>query len=223
MISRRPALVLVPGSWHRPSAFDLLRGELDTRGYATRTVKLPTTGPDPHGNLHDDAAAVNRAIEALSGPVAVIAHSYGGMPATEGTPDNVQRLIYMTAFVPDVGESAYTLLGMPDPESADGLFLTGEDPRAQLYADLPVEEGDLAVSRLVEQLHQPFVDHVTRAAWHTVPSSYIVTEQDNAIAVEFQEKMAGRTSDIHRIATSHSPFLSRPAELAALIDRIITG
>jgi pimeloyl-ACP methyl ester carboxylesterase len=223
MTSNRPTLVLVPGAWHRPSTYDLLRGELDILGYATRAVKLPTAGPDPHGSLYDDAAAIREAVGSLSGPVVVVAHSYGGIPAAEGTPDGVQRLIHLSAYVPDVGESMYTLHGMPDPESADGLFPTSADPRAQLYSDLPEEDGNLAVSRLVDQLHRPFADRVTRAAWHTVPSSYVVTERDNSMPVELQEEMAARTSDVRRIATGHSPFLSRPAELAALIDRIITG
>lgn len=61
-----------------------------------------------------------------------------------------------------------------------------------------------------------------RAAWHTVPSAYVITEQDRSPAVELQERMAGRAKVVHRLPTSHSPFLSRPAELAALLDSIAT-
>jgi pimeloyl-ACP methyl ester carboxylesterase len=64
---------------------------------------------------------------------------------------------------------------------------------------------------------------VTRAAWHTVPATYIITENDAAIPVRIQEQMALRAKSIRRIPTSHSPFLSRPAELAALLDEIATG
>jgi pimeloyl-ACP methyl ester carboxylesterase len=225
MPAQRPTLVLVAGAWHLPSTWDLLRGELDALGYASRAVKLPTTGPDPRGGLREDAEAVRAAIEAISGPVVVVAHSYGGIPATEGTAGlpNVQRLIYLAAYVPDVDESLYTLHGMPDPDSAEGLFPIGSNPRAKFYADVPEAVADLAISRLVDQLHQPFAEHVTRAAWHTVPSTYIITEQDASLPVELQEQMATRAKNIHRIPTSHSPFLSRPAELAALLDEIAKG
>ncbi|WP_433286506.1 alpha/beta hydrolase [Pseudonocardia sp. CA-142604] len=225
MTVQRPTFVLVPGAWHLPSTWDLLRGELDALGYASRAVKLSTSGPDARGGLREDAEVIRAAVEAISGPVVVVAHSYGGIPATEGAAGlpSVQRLIYLAAYFPDVDESMYTLHGMPDPDSAEGLFPIGSDPRAKFYADVPEATADLAVSRLVDQLHQPFADRVTRAAWHTVPSAYIVAEQDAALPVELQEKMSSRATTVHRIPTSHSPFLSRPAELAALLDEIVKG
>ncbi|MEV4756804.1 alpha/beta hydrolase [Micromonospora sp. NPDC049559] len=225
MSTERPTFVLVPGAWHLPSTWDLLRGELDALGYASRAVKLPTTGPDPRGGLRDDAEVIRAAIETIGGPVVVVAHSYGGIPATEGVAGlpNVQHLVYLAAYVPDVDESLIALHGAPDPESSEGLFPIVSDPRAQLYADVPRAVADLAIGRLVDQRLQPFVDRVTRAAWHTVPSTYILTERDASLPVELQEQMATRAKHIHRIPTSHSPFLSRPAELAALLDRVARG
>ncbi|MGV9915352.1 alpha/beta hydrolase [Streptomyces tendae] len=226
MTDQRPALVLVPGAWHLPSTWDLLRGELDTLGYPTRAVKLPTTGPDARGGLRDDAEAIRRAIEVINGPVVVVAHSYGGIPTTEGVVDlpQVQRIVYLSAFVPAIGESMYTLLGLPQPEEeVEGMFPIGPDPRAQLYADVPEAVADLAVSRLVDQRHQPFADQATQAAWQSVPSTYIITDQDASLAVPAQEQMAAHAKDVRRMDTSHSPFLSRPAELAALIDDIVRG
>ncbi|SHN47634.1 hypothetical protein [Cryptosporangium aurantiacum] len=35
-----------------------------------------------------------------------------------------------------------------------------------------------------------------------------------------QETMAAHTKDVRRIPTGHSPFLSRPAELAELLDEL---
>jgi pimeloyl-ACP methyl ester carboxylesterase len=143
MTAQRPTLVLVPGAWHRPSTWDLLRGELDALGYASRTVKLPTTGPFPRGGLREDAEAVRAAIEAIGGPVVVVAHSYGGIPATEGLTDlpNVQQLVYLVAYVPDIDESLFSLHGAPDPDSTEDLFPIVSDPRAQLYADAPEAVG----------------------------------------------------------------------------------
>ncbi|WP_127504847.1 alpha/beta hydrolase [Actinoplanes solisilvae] len=217
--------VLVPGAWHLPSTYDLLRGELDALGHPSLAVKLPTTGPDPRGGLREDAAAVRAAIEAVDGPAVVLGHSYGGIPVTEGAAGlpNVRHLVYLAAYVPDVDESMFSIHGMPDPESAEGLFPIGDDPRAQLYADVPAPIGELAVSRLVDQRVQPWADRTTAAAWHDVPSTYIVTTEDAKFPVDLQERLATRAKDVRRMATSHSPFLSRPAELAAILDEIARG
>jgi pimeloyl-ACP methyl ester carboxylesterase len=214
--------VLVHGAWHRPSAFDLLRAELDALGHPSVAVNLPTAGPDPRGGLAEDAAAVRAAIEAVEGPVVVLAHSYGGIPATQGAVGlpNVKQLIYVAAYVPDTGESMFTIHGVPDPEDTDGLFPIADNPRGLLYADVPDPIAEQAVADLVDQRVQPWVDRVTAAAWHTVPSTYIVTENDATLPVELQEKMSAHTKEVRRIATSHSPFLAQPAEFAALLTEI---
>lgn len=102
--------------------------------------------------------------------------------------------------------------------AVEGLFPPIEDPRAEFYTDVAEELADLAVSRIVDQLHQPFIDRVTQAAWHTVPSTCIFTEQDASLPVEVQEQMAARAKYVRGIASGHCPHLSRPAELAALLD-----
>ncbi|WP_326835003.1 alpha/beta hydrolase [Amycolatopsis rhabdoformis] len=199
-----PTLVLVPGAWHQPATFDRLRNELGALSYATRGVKLPTTGPRPCGDLFADAAAIRDAVHAVTGPVVVVAHSYGGLPATQALHD-VEHVVYLAAYVPDLGDSLYTLHGAPNPESAEGLFPTSADPRDQLYHDLPEAEADRAVRALVDQLHRPFADRVTHAAWQHVPSSYVITEQDRSLPAELQARMATRTNAVHRIASGHSP------------------
>ena len=218
----RPTFVLVPGAWHLPSSWDLTRGELDALGYASIAVKLPTTGPDPRGGLREDAAAIRAAIDAIGGPVVVVAHSYGGIPATEAVRD-AQHLVYAAGYVPDVDQSMFTLHGAPDPESSEGLFHIPRDPREQLYHDLPEELRERAVSQLVDQRLQPLADHTTRAAWRTVPTSYIIADDDHSLPVELQEQMAARTGNVFRMPTSHSMLLSRPADLAILLDKIASS
>jgi hypothetical protein len=45
----------------------------------------------------------------------------------------------------------------------------------------------------------------------------VVCENDRAILPEAQEAMSRRANRVLRMPTSHSPFLSRPGELAALL------
>jgi pimeloyl-ACP methyl ester carboxylesterase len=58
---------------------------------------------------------------------------------------------------------------------------------------------------------------LTEVAWKTVPSKYIICESDKAIPPSLQEVLARRAERVHRLSTSHSPFLSQPAALAQLI------
>jgi pimeloyl-ACP methyl ester carboxylesterase len=217
--------VLVHGAWHRPGSFERLQLALAQMGYPSRTVKLPSAGPDPRGGMPEDAAAIRAVIGRVDGPVAVLGHSYGGIPVTEGAAGlpQVTHLVYLAAYMPDEGQSMFRLHGAPDPEDTDDLFPLIADPRNSLYGSLTGDEAAEAIAQLVEQRAQAFGDRVTVAAWHTVPSTYIVTEDDRAIPAAFQEQMAVQAKSVRRIPGDHSPFLSRPAELAALLDDIVSG
>ena len=60
----------------------------------------------------------------------------------------------------------------------------------------------------------------TGAGWHEIPSTYVIAEQDAAIPPPAQEAMSGRAGSVHRLASSHSPFLSMPDELVEIIQSI---
>jgi pimeloyl-ACP methyl ester carboxylesterase len=78
-------VLLVHGAWHGSWCWAPVVERLDASGISSRTVDLPSVhGQDALGDLHDDAAAVRVAADAVDGPVVVVAHSYGGSPATEG-------------------------------------------------------------------------------------------------------------------------------------------
>ena len=224
MSTPRPTLLLVHGAWHGPAVFDALRAELSALGHSTRAVKLPTAGPNARGGLREDAAAVREAITAIDGRAAVIAHSYGGVPVTEAAAlPSVDHLVYLAAYQLDRGESVGSFHGLPEPADTSGLSPIIENPRTSLYADVPDAVAELAVSRLVEQRLQSFTDRVGEPAWRTIPSTYIVCDQDRALPVLEQERMAVRAKAVRRMPTSHSPFLSRPAGLAALLDEIVAA
>ncbi|MFI5610746.1 hypothetical protein [Amycolatopsis sp. NPDC051903] len=59
------------------------------------------------------------------------------------------------------------------------------------------------------RLLRPFADHVSRAAWQTGPTSYVITELDNSLPVELQENMATRTNDVRLLPASHTPHPAR--------------
>jgi hypothetical protein len=63
---------------------------------------------------------------------------------------------------------------------------------------------------------------LTPARYGTVTRSYIECTQDQAVSIGAQRTMPGRTgcASVHSLDTSHSPFLSAPDRLAAILVAI---
>ncbi|GAA1295397.1 alpha/beta hydrolase [Pseudonocardia aurantiaca] len=216
-------VLLVHGAWHGPWMWGALLREMPD--VDVRTVALPSAGRDPAalGDLHADAAAIRSAVAAIHGPVVVCAHSYGGVPTTEGVADlpNVVGIVYLCAFQLDIGESLASAAGgtLPDwwdVHAAEG-YVDAQRPLEVFYSDVDEAVARDAIMRLGHQSLVAFGQQVSKAAWRTIPSTYIVCEHDRAVPVEAQEAMARRATRVLRMPASHSPFLSRPAQLAGIL------
>jgi pimeloyl-ACP methyl ester carboxylesterase len=216
----RPTLLLVHGAWHGSWCWELLVPELAARGWTTATVDLPSASGDEKAGMYDDARVIREELDRIEGPVLLLAHSYGGIPATEAAAaaSNVTQLVYLAAHMIDRGESLISAIGGAwyPPETT----VLPPLPPSMFYADVPRDEADRAAARLMPQSARSFSEELTEAAWKTIPSTYILCEEDRSLSADFQEKVSPRANAVHRIATSHSPFLSRPAELADLIGTI---
>ncbi len=226
-MSAKPTLLFVHGAWHGAWAWDRVRSLLHERGWETEAIDLPTVhAEDPRGlTLADDAEAVAAAVQRIGRPVVVVAHSYGGVPVTAAVHD-AEQIVYVAAFALDAGESLLAAVGGEPPSwwSVDGPLVTAgnerETPQQLFFGDMPPAEADAAAARLLPQSVLPFQDALTRAAWHEVPASYVITERDAIFPVEAQEALAARLgSRTARMPTSHSPLLSRPEMLADIIER----
>lgn len=226
---RRPELLLVHGAWHGPWCWEELIPELNRNGWTTHTVTLPSTlsdgatPPKCTPGLYDDAAAIEKALTAIDVPVAVIAHSYGGAPATEAAARaaNVSYLIYLAAFQLDTGESVRSSMGadpnLPMPTCQYAPALSSET----LYHDVEPAVAARAANRLRDQSDLSRAQCIQHAGWHTLPSSYVVCDRDRAIPPARQMQFAARADTVHHIDTGHSPFYAAPRELATLIERIL--
>jgi pimeloyl-ACP methyl ester carboxylesterase len=228
----RPSVLLVHGAWHKPEHFDLLVDELS--GVDAHTVKLASSGDDPGGlgDMYADADVIADAAAAIDGPVIVVAHSYGGIPTTQALTNskNVQRIIYLAAFQLQAGESLLSINGgslMPwvRRHRRDGIgdYVEAMTPMTVFYDDVDTATARRAVSQLGYQSYASKQQPLTQTAWQSIPSTYVICEADKAIPVATQELFAQRADDIQRLSTSHSPFLSQPAELAGLIRRSLGG
>jgi pimeloyl-ACP methyl ester carboxylesterase len=219
-------VVLVHGAWHGAWCWAQVVDELDALGVPNRAVELPLTG------LVDDAAAVRDAIDAAieraGSGVVVVGHSYGGIVISQAAAgvDGVGRLVYLAAFMLDEGEDELSIMaahGSPvlgavitvdggaaiDTAEAPALFYGDSDP-ATVAKVLPLLRPMRGGGRLEGA-----------AAWRSIPSTYVVCTEDGALPVTAQREMATRADAVVEWPTDHSPFLTRPRELAALIASCI--
>ena len=59
---------------------------------------------------------------------------------------------------------------------------------------------------------------MVEAPWRTIPSTYVVCTQDNAIPVELQRDVfAPRAEQVVELEASHSPFFSQPEAVADIL------
>ncbi|GAB3008796.1 alpha/beta fold hydrolase [Saccharothrix stipae] len=102
--------VLIPGACHGGWYFDPISEPLRAEGHEVHAVTLSTG----RVNLEDHVAEVLGLLERLDlRDVVLVGHSYGGMvitTAADRVPDRVRSLVYVDAFVPRDGESAYDIV-----------------------------------------------------------------------------------------------------------------
>ena len=212
------------GAWHGAWCWDRVVEELEARGVPVIAVDLPLSG------LADDVASAREAIAASGPGSVVVGHSYGGeviTAAARGMP-GVSHLVYLCALMPDAGEDVGALmtahgseiLGAVVPED-DKLVIDLTRAGELLYADSDEATVASILPRLRPMVFSPPLD--TEPAWHDIPSTYVVCTEDRAIAPSLQRQFAARAGSVLEWPTDHSPYLTRPADVAELIVARLSG
>ncbi len=217
--------------WWAPVAARLTRS-----GIASAAVALPSCGeagvaPTGAGpDLHDDAAATTALLDEDEGPTILVAHSYGGMVASQaGEHPAVKALVYISSFLPAAGEDLATLSRGPNPVPVipheDGSVSVDDRDIATFDARFlyDVTDPDLvrgAHERLCSQSSAVFAAATTAAAWERIPSTYLVCAEERSTDPDLQRVQAARASTVHELAAGHFPFLSHPDLVAARIEEL---
>jgi pimeloyl-ACP methyl ester carboxylesterase len=217
-----PVIVLVHGAWHGSWCWEPLVPHLG--GLDVRLVDLPSAGENPAGpaGLRADADVLRSVVATVPGPVIVCAHSYAGAVASQALAGlgNLAHIVYLCSFLIGRGESLLGAVGGTPPPwwqvRADG-YVDTLDPERVFYQDCAPRQVAEAVARLRPHALTAFREQLTEAAWESVPTTYVVCTRDQAIPPEAQRQMATRASRVRELDTSHSPFLSQPQLLAALL------
>lgn len=168
------------------------------------------------------------------GPAIVVAHSYGGIVASQaGEHPAVRGLVYISSFLPAVGETLAGLSGgatnpVPVIPHADGSVSVNADDTAGFDARFlhDVADPDLvtgAHDRLCAQSSAVFGAATTTTAWERIPSTYLVCAEDRSTDPDLQRAHAARATTTRELPAAHFPMLSRPDFVAACIEEIARG
>jgi pimeloyl-ACP methyl ester carboxylesterase len=224
----KPTIILVHGAFADASGWQQVIGLLQDDGYRVQAVQ------NALASLADDIATTKRLIDAQAGPVVVVGHSYGGAVMTgaaAGNP-NVKALVFLAAFAPEPGEpvAAFGKQYPIDldtalvPDAAGFVFIDETKFHAVFGADLPPRQTAwMAVAQKPIQ-GAIFGQSTPEAAWKTIPSWYVVSQQDHAINPDLERFYAKRiNARTTEIASSHVVFLSHPREVTNLIEEAATA
>lgn len=218
--------VLVHGAFGSPAELAPVIPLLEALGHHAIAVDLPCT--EPAATLDDYALTVIEAMAGIDGPVLVVGHSAGGATISllPGRAP-VDRLIYVTAVVPEPGRSIADVVGDGVRETILSVSRDeGDGCRSfdlELLASIaPPEERDayLVFLRATQRrqgwaaVEQPWPGR----SLPDVPCAYVLCTEDKIIPPATQREMAARLGlDAIEIASDHSVFTLKPRELATIL------
>lgn len=216
-------VVLVHGGFVDGAGWEGVFDLLTRRGYNVSVVQNPTT------TLAEDLKATGLILEQQDGDVVLVGHSYGGVVISEaGNHPKVKRLVYITAFAADAGESVATLIANPPPGAAvppilppqDGfLFLDQTKFPASFAGDVEPAKAKFMAKSQVPWGIEALEGKVTKPAWKSKPSFYLVATEDGMIPPPAQRMMAQRAgATVQEFPSSHAIYVSNPKPVADIIE-----
>jgi len=221
MIQQKPTVVLVHGAFAESASWTVVIEELQANAVPVVAVANPLR------SLPGDAAYLRDVLATIDTSVILVGHSYGGMVITEaGHHPAVRRLVYVTSFLPDTGETLAGFGGADPLEHPPPLQVSHGDGTAGVREELvrPLFAQDFddptyaaAADRLTTQNAVVFGQPTTRAAWRELPSTYVVCGEDRATPPEKQRAQAARATAVVELPVAHHPFVTRPELVAEVL------
>ncbi len=240
--------VLIHGSWHGGWCFDPVAKLLRDRGHTVVAPTLPGMGgsADEMAAVTLDgwgafAAQHCRDLKRQMGgaPVVLAGHSRGGLvisTAAENAPEAMDALVYVCAMMLPSGMSRAEFKELEGSNPAfDGIITKIHDGvatvvdtvhAAQVFAQVsPPELVAAVLPRLVAEPHAPRSQklHLTPGRWGSVPRTYVECTLDRTIPIASQRIMQKHSpgAKIVTLEADHSPYLSKPVELADALEAAI--
>ncbi|MGW5075210.1 alpha/beta fold hydrolase [Rhodococcus sp. NPDC004095] len=235
-----PTVVLVHGAFADTTSWDPVAAELRGRGYTVVVPENPLRGPAY------DAAAIEKTLAGIAGPVVLVGHSYGGAVITNTHNPNVKALVYVAAFAPAQGEPVQLAL---DPIRFPGSQLLPPVLQVKVVDDAHAIGGKNIDGYIAaDAFHRVFAPDVSDAtaaimlahqrsialwanlepsgptSWSNTPSWALIPTGDNIIPPSAQRFMSSRIgAHTTEIAASHAVLVSQPVAVADVITAAAAG
>jgi len=234
-----PTFVLVHGAWQAPFVWDSVKAQLSGAGQNVITVQLPGHGTDTTSpaviTMNSYRDQVVSAISGVNGKVILVGHSLSGFVISaveEAIPNRISKLVFLASYIPSAGQTPLLLSNSDGqshvkypallPDLPHGLLGIDKDSVAPIFCpDAPAALQAKVVANYRPDPAVPFTDSVpiTTANFGRADKYYIHTMQDEVIGIDLQNRMvqtAGITK-VYSLNTGHSPFLSKPDSVTAIL------
>ena len=231
MSTTTPTIVLVHGAFAESASWNPVIEQL-----AAHDLKVVAVA-NPLRSLAGDAAYVRDVISSIDGPVVLVGHSYGGMVITEAAAGNdaVIALVYVAAFTPDHGESAFelstrfpggtlgdALTAYPVATGGMELAIRPELFHQQFAADVPAAQAALMAATQRPATQAALTDPLPTdtPAWKDRPSWFVLGDEDRnipAALIRFFVERAGSRGTREIAGGSHAISVSNPDAVTATI------
>ena len=219
--NKAPTFVLVHGAWADGTSWHRVIDALEAAGAKAVAAPIPLT------SVSDDIRALDRCLARIEGPIVLAAHAYAGAVISGSKNERVKGLVFVAALAPDEGETVGEVFGRgkPNPKApqlapdADGFLWMPESAFAAAFA----QNASLNASALFAAVQRPIhgaclQEKASRPLWKTVPSWYLLAEQDRMINPEMQDFMARRMkATLRRLDVDHTPIATAPDHVVGLL------
>jgi pimeloyl-ACP methyl ester carboxylesterase len=231
--------VLVHGAWQSKGTWDLLVPLLEKQGHRVLTPVLSGLGTDqdrlsPEITLRQHVEDVSLELLRVSEQVVLVGHSYAGMivsGAAETNRDQVARLVFLDAFIPEDGQSVLDLL---PPEigayfrdiarqHGDGWRLPGGEGQLDLWGLKPGEARAFVRARLCDFSLRCFEEPLSLPANRKagIPATFVSGVAEAYPGKPFFAPFAAKARDsgwqVVEVDTGHDCHVERPDEVANIL------
>lgn len=230
--------ILVHGSWHSSWNWHKVIPVLEAQAHKAITIDLPGMGTDKtpiqEVTLQLSVDKLCKLIDEAEEKVILVGHSKNGIvisQAAEYRSHKIEKLIYLAAYLIPNGKtqaeySAQDTSGMLKPYVTRYPESGSHTLQTEIYKEGLYHDCDDDITELAKLLlsHETVATGITplqlsEENFGSVRRFYIECTEDRAVTPFIQQKMYKETvcEKVYSMATSHSPFFSKPKELCDML------